>query len=81
MKPLRDNQPLTADDIECLWSIARRGKMQDQLVKSRGVELEKRGLIALSQGWPTLTSVGVNLLNDISGRAVHALDGETRKTD
>jgi hypothetical protein len=50
--------PLIADDIECRWAIARNGKMREQLVRLRGVALQKQGLIELSQDRPTLTAAG-----------------------
>ena len=70
------NNGLSADDIECLWAIARRGKMQDHLVRSRGAALEERGLIEISHGWPALTVQGRRLLNDLSAQTVLDLDRE-----
>ena len=47
MKAKSREDALTADDIECLWAIARRATIQDRLVRSRGRHLEKQGLIKL----------------------------------
>ena len=70
MKAKSREDALTADDIECLWAIARRATIQDRLVRSRGVHLEKQGLIKLAHEWPTLTAKGRRMLNDMSARAI-----------
>jgi hypothetical protein len=72
-KPL-SAMPLTPDDLECLWAIARRGSMQEQLMHCRGGTLARRGLIAVADGWPTLTAGGRRLLNDHSARILLELD-------
>ena len=63
------DEALTQDDIDCLWAIAHRRTIQDRLVHSRGEALQKRGLIAVSYEWPTLTAKGRTLLDDLSARA------------
>jgi len=70
MKAKSREDALTADDIECLWAIARRATIQDRLVRSRGRHLEKQGLIKLTHEWPTLTPKGRRMLNDMSARAI-----------
>ena len=70
MKAKSREDALTADDIECLWAIARRATIQDRLVRSRGRQLEKLGLIKLAHEWPTLTPNGRRMLNDMSARAI-----------
>ncbi len=67
---------LTADDLECLWAIARRATIQDRLVESHGHQLEKRGLIELSHQWPTLTAKGSRILKAYSAQAVLDLHRE-----
>ncbi|MDB5811102.1 MAG: hypothetical protein JWN94_3224 [Betaproteobacteria bacterium] len=73
-KNKRKEDALTADDLECLWAIARRATIQDRLVRSRGGHLEKQGLIELSHDWPTLTAKGRRMLKDLSAQAILGLD-------
>jgi len=70
MKTRPKEEPLTADDLECLWAIARRATIQDRLVRSRGGHLKKQGLIELTHEWPTLTAKGRRVLKDVSARAI-----------
>lgn len=70
MKIKPPEETLTADDLECLWAIARRATIQDRLVLSRGRQLEHRGLIELTHEWPTLTAKGRRILKDLSARAI-----------
>ena len=70
MKIKPQEEALTADDLECLWAIARRATIQDRLVSSRGRQLEHRGLIELTHEWPTLTAKGSRILKDLSARAI-----------
>jgi hypothetical protein len=72
-----DKQPLTEDDVECLWAIARRGAMQERLVLYRGYDLEKRGLISITHGLPTLTVEGRRQLDRLCEKA---LFGTVRKS-
>ena len=72
--PKRD--ALTADDLECLWAIARRATIQDRLVESRGRQLEKKGLIELTHQWPTLTPKGLRMLKECSAQAILDLHRE-----
>jgi hypothetical protein len=72
-KNKRKDETLTADDLECLWAIARRATIQDRLVRSRGGFLKKQGLIELSHDWPTLTAKGRRVLSDHSARAILSL--------
>jgi len=67
---------LTADDLECLWAIARRATIQDRLVESRGKQLEKKGLIELTHQWPTLTPKGLRILKECSAQAILDLHRE-----
>jgi len=76
MKSQPKADALTADDLECLWAIARRATIQDRLVASHGRQLEKRGLIEVSHQWPTLTSKGSRILKAHSAHAVLALHRE-----
>lgn len=73
--PKRD--ALTADDLECLWAIARRATIQDRLVESRGKQLEKKGLIELTHQWPTLTPKGLRILKECSAQAILDLHRES----
>jgi hypothetical protein len=70
MKPTPRDDELTADDLECLWAIARRATIQDRLVESRGMQLEKKGLIELTHQWPTLTPKGLRILKECSAQAI-----------
>lgn len=72
---------LTADDLECLWAIARRATIQDQLVRSRGGHLKKQGLIELTHEWPTLTPKGRRVLKDLSAQAILDLHRDGRRGD
>jgi len=76
MKSRPKEEPLTADDLECLWAIARRATIQDHLVRSRGGHLQEQGLIELSHEWPTLTPKGRRILKDVSARAILNLHRE-----
>jgi hypothetical protein len=79
MKPKPKEEALTADDLECLWAIARRATIQDRLVAARGRELEKRGLIELSHQWPTLTAKGRRILKEYSAQAILDLHREPKQ--
>ena len=70
MKQTPKDETLTADDLECLWAIARRATIQDRLVESRGRQLEKKGLIELTHQWPTLTPKGLRILKECSAQAI-----------
>lgn len=70
MENKANDESLTADDVECLWAIARRATIQDRLVQSRGSHLEKQGLIELTHEWPTLTPKGLKVIKDLSAQAI-----------
>jgi hypothetical protein len=55
--------PLSPDDLECLWAIARRGKNQDKWIAAFGPRLEAMGLVRIESGWPRLTAAGVQALD------------------
>jgi hypothetical protein len=73
MKKHLKEELLSPDDLECLWAIARRATIQDRLVRLRGGELKKQGLIELTHDWPTLTPKGRRVLQDLSARATLGL--------
>ncbi len=81
MKTRPKDETLTADDLECLWAIARRATIQDRLVRSRGGYLKKQGLIELSHEWPTLTPKGRRVLKDLSAQAILDLHRDNRRGD
>ena len=68
---------LSADDLECLWAIARRTTLQDRLVEVHGRRLQKKGLIELTHEWPTLTPHGRRILKEVSARAILDLHRES----
>jgi hypothetical protein len=76
MTPAPKRNALTADELECLWAIARRATIQDRLVESRGKQLEKKGLIELTHQWPTLTPKGLRILKECSAQAILDLHRE-----
>jgi hypothetical protein len=78
MKAKPKEDALSADDLECLWAIARRATIQDRLVEAHGRQLEKRGLIELSHQWPTLTTKGRRILKEHSARVILELHREPR---
>jgi ribosomal protein S19E (S16A) len=77
MKSQPKGDALTADDLECLWAIARRATIQDRLVESRGRQLQKRGLIELTHQWPTLTPEGRRVLKEFSAQTILDLHRES----
>jgi hypothetical protein len=79
MKAKPKEEALTADDLECLWAIARRATIQDRLVEAQGRQLEKRGLIELSHQWPTLTAKGRKILKEYSAQAILDLHREPKR--
>jgi len=76
MNAPKKDDALSADDLECLWAIARRATIQDRLVESRGKQLEKKGLIELTHQWPTLTPKGLRILKECSAQAILDLHRE-----
>ncbi len=79
MKNNENEETLTADDLECLWAIARRATIQDELVRSRGGHLQQQGLIELTHEWPTLTPKGRRMLKDVSAQAILDLHRDRRR--
>ena len=79
MKTRPKEETLTADDLECLWAIARRATIQDRLVEAHGRQLEKKGLIELSHQWPTLTAKGRRILKQYSAQAILDLHREPKQ--
>ena len=53
---------LSADDVECLWAVARRASTQDRWIAAYGRRLETLGLVTIESGWPRLTAAGVQTL-------------------
>ena len=70
---------LSRDELEFLWSIAKRSTTEIPLPVASLQELVRNGLIELDGDWPKLTATGLRALHQEEARLRLGADGINTK--